>query len=305
MEDGFAQLVSLLASTVRLAVPLVLCALAGLFAERSGVVDIGLEGKMLAGAFAAASAAFWLDNAWAGLAASMLVATGFALLHGYACIAHRGNQVVTGMALNVLASGLTAVLAFAWFQEGGKTPTLPDPARFRPLELPFADAIASVPFLGPVYARLLSGHNALVYLAVALIPLVSFVVYRTRFGLRPQYLREALDETGIKNRLVIVSSCFSGAFIPALANDTTIVLTAAAHDRTSFGCQPERDWTYFGEAFINQAMRQNRPLLDAFGTAKLLIESWEARDNVRPSLPNSSVGSQTQVIQSAMTGRAR
>lgn len=128
---------------------------------------------------------------------------------------------------------------------------------------------------------------------------------RTRFALRPQYLREALDEAGIKNRLVIVSSCFSGAFIPALQNDNTIVLTAAAFDRTSFGCQPDRDWTYFGEAFINQAMRQNRSLTDAFDTAKLLIESWEARDNVRPSLPNSYVGPQTQVIQGAMTGRAR
>ncbi|MBT9445775.1 MAG: peptidase C13 [Hyphomonadaceae bacterium] len=128
---------------------------------------------------------------------------------------------------------------------------------------------------------------------------------RTRFALRPQYLREALDEAGIKNRLVIVSSCFSGAFIPALQNENTIILTAAAYDRTSFGCQPERDWTYFGEAFINQSMRQNRPLLDAFSTAKMLIESWEARDNVRPSLPNASVGAQTQVIQGAMTGRVR
>lgn len=129
--------------------------------------------------------------------------------------------------------------------------------------------------------------------------------YRTRFALRPQFLREALDETGIKNRLIIVSACFSGAFIPALASENTIILTAAAYDRTSFGCQPERDWTYFGEAFINQAMRQNRPLMDAFGTAKTLIESWEARDNVRPSLPNASVGAQTQVITNAMTGRVR
>jgi Peptidase C13 family len=129
--------------------------------------------------------------------------------------------------------------------------------------------------------------------------------FRTRFALRPQFLRDALDETGIKNRLVIVSACFSGAFIPALQNDTTIILTAAAHDRTSFGCQPERDWTYFGEAFINQSLRQNRPLMDAFGTAKLLIESWEARDNVRPSIPNASVGAQTQAITNAMKGRAR
>jgi hypothetical protein len=129
--------------------------------------------------------------------------------------------------------------------------------------------------------------------------------YRTRFALRPQFLRDALDEAGIRNRLVIVSSCFSGAFIPALQNDTTIILTAAAYDRTSFGCQPERDWTYFGDAFINQAMRQNRSLTDAFGTAKLLIESWEARDNIRPSLPNASIGAQTQAITAAMTGRAR
>ena len=75
MEEHFAQIVSLLASTVRLAVPLVLCALAGLFAERSGLVDIGLEGKMLAGAFAAACTAYWLQSPWLGLAVAIAVAT--------------------------------------------------------------------------------------------------------------------------------------------------------------------------------------------------------------------------------------
>jgi len=200
MEDQFAQLVSLLGSTVRLAVPLVLCALAGLFAERSGVVDIGLEGKMLAGAFAAASAAFWLQSAWAGLGAAMLVSTGFALVHGFACITHRGNQVVAGMALNVLAVGLTAVLAFAWFQEGGKTPALGDGARFRPIELPFAAEIGAIPYIGPFYARLVSGHNVLVYIAAALVPAAAFVVFRTRFGLRLRAVGEnphAVDTAGI------------------------------------------------------------------------------------------------------------
>jgi general nucleoside transport system permease protein len=200
MEDIVIQTVSLLASTVRLAVPLILCALAGLFAERSGVVDIGLEGKMLAGAFAAASVAFWLQSAWAGLAAAMLVSIAFALVHGFACITHRGNQVVAGMALNVLAVGLTAVLAFAWFQEGGKTPALADAARFRPLHLPFAAEIASVPVIGTIYTRLLSGHNALVYLTAALVPVVAFVVFRTRFGLRLRAVGEnphAVDTAGI------------------------------------------------------------------------------------------------------------
>lgn len=125
------------------------------------------------------------------------------------------------------------------------------------------------------------------------------------YAIYPAVLRESLDQIGVKNRLVIVSSCFAGAFIPALQNDTTMVFTAAAHDRTSFGCVPENDWTYFGDAFLNQTLRQNRSLNDAFSMAKILIESWEARENIRPSLPQSSIGAQTQVIQGAMTGRAR
>lgn len=126
----------------------------------------------------------------------------------------------------------------------------------------------------------------------------SYVIY-------PTVLRSSLDEVGIKNRLVIVSSCFAGAFIPALQSDTTMVFAAAAHDRTSFGCVPENDWTYFGDAFLNQTLRQNRTLQSAFDTAKVLIQSWEARDNIRPSLPQSYVGPNTQAITAAMTGRAK
>lgn len=125
------------------------------------------------------------------------------------------------------------------------------------------------------------------------------------YAIYPATLRESLDQIGVKNRLVIVSACFAGAFIPALQSDSTIVIAAAAHDRTSFGCAPENDWTYFGDAFVNQTLRQNRSLSDAFAMAKVLIESWEARENIRPSLPQSYVGSQTQPILAAMTGRAR
>lgn len=137
MEE-FAQFLSLLASTVRLSMPLILCALAGLFAERAGVVDIGLEGKMLAAAFAAGSAAAVSGSAWLGLVAAVAVSVVFALIHAFACVTHKGNQVVSGMALNVLAVGLTAVLAFAWFREGGQTPALQGAARFAPLELPLS-----------------------------------------------------------------------------------------------------------------------------------------------------------------------
>ena len=200
MDDQIAQIVSLLASAVRLAVPLVLAALAGLFAERSGVVDIGLEGKMLVGAFAAACAAHWLGSPWLGLVAALAVSVAFAMVHAFACVTHRGNQVVAGMAINVLAVGLTVVLAYAWFEEGGNTPALPDPARFRPIELPFAGALAQVPVLGRIYGGLVSGHNALIYLTVLLIPAVSFIVFRTRFGLRLRAVGEnphAVDTAGI------------------------------------------------------------------------------------------------------------
>lgn len=199
MED-FAQLLSLLASTVRLSVPLILCALAGLFAERAGVVDIGLEGKMLAAAFAAGTAAALSGSAWIGLSAAILVSVVFALIHAFACVTHRGNQVVSGMALNVLAVGLTAVLAFAWFREGGQTPALRGDARFAPIDLPFVETLSGAPILGPIYARLISGHNALVYLTALAIPAVAFVIFRTRFGLRLRAVGEnphAVDTAGI------------------------------------------------------------------------------------------------------------
>src|SRR5688572_12870303 len=100
-------------SALRLSIPLLFACLAGLWSERSGVVDIGLEGKMLAAAFAAAAAASATGNAAAGLAAAILASLGLALVHGFACISQRGNQIVSGVALNMLAAGLTAVLGHA------------------------------------------------------------------------------------------------------------------------------------------------------------------------------------------------
>ncbi len=200
MDDALAQAVSLLASTLRLAVPLVLAALAGLFAERSGVVDIGLEGKMLAAAFASAAVAHVSGSPWMGLTAAVAVSCALAGVHAYACVTQRGNQVVAGMAINVLAAGTTVVLAYAWFNEGGNTPALPDPARFRAIELPLAAALSGVPVLGRIYAGVVSGHNILVYAAAMLVPLVSFVVFRTRFGLRLRAVGEnphAVDTAGI------------------------------------------------------------------------------------------------------------
>ena len=192
--------VLVLDSTLRLSVPLILAALAGLFSERSGIIDIGLEGKMLGAAFAAAATAALTGSPWAGLAAGVGVSVLLAMVHGYACITHRGNQVVSGLALNILVSGLTAVLGVAWFAQGGRTPQLPGDARFLPLEWPGAAALRDVPGLDAVYSELLSGHNLIVYLAFLAVPAVAWVLYRTRFGLRLRAVGEnphSVDAAGV------------------------------------------------------------------------------------------------------------
>jgi general nucleoside transport system permease protein len=189
-----------LAAALRLSTPLILCAMAGLLSERSGIVDIGLEGKMLAAAFAAASVAAVTGSAWLALACGIVTATLMALLHGYACITQRGNQVVSGVAINLLASGLTTVLGSYWFQQGGQTPMLTDLGRFHPIQLPGVTLLNDVAILGPIYRDLVSGHNLIVYLALLSVPATHWLVDRTRFGLRLRAVGEypqAVDTAGV------------------------------------------------------------------------------------------------------------
>ncbi|MFM2043629.1 MAG: hypothetical protein RLY86_2205 [Pseudomonadota bacterium] len=214
----FALVLSLLDSTLRLAAPLILAALAGLYSERAGVIDIGLEGKMLAGAFAAAAAAAVTGSAWIGLLAAIGASLSLAVVHGFACISQKGNQVVSGFAINIIAAGLTAVLAAAWFGLGGRTPNLDGAARFAAIDLPLAATLAGVPVLGPIYADLLSGHNILVYLALAAVPVTAWIAYRTRFGLRLRAVGEnpaAVDTAGIsvpalRYRAVLIAGLLCG-----------------------------------------------------------------------------------------------
>jgi simple sugar transport system permease protein len=200
-------------STLRLATPLLLACLAGLYSERSGVFDIGLEGKILVSAFAAAATANVAGSVWTALLAAVLASTGFALIHGFACITARGNQIVSGVAINFLAAGLTAVLGHAWFSQGGKTPALPPEARLGALDWPLAETLAGVPLLGPVYAGLISGHTLLVYVAFAAAPFTWWALWRTRFGLRLRAVGEnpaAVDTAGVsvvRMRYLAVACC--------------------------------------------------------------------------------------------------
>jgi Peptidase C13 family len=108
--------------------------------------------------------------------------------------------------------------------------------------------------------------------------------------LTPQQVAAALDGEGIKNRVVIVSACFSGIFVPPLRNDNTIVITAADANNTSFGCAPERDWTYFGDAFFRQALLPGTDFENAFEHARILIEGWELMDRAPHSNPQGYFG---------------
>jgi len=196
----FLTLIQVLDSSVRLAVPLLLACLAGLYSERAGIFDIGLEGKMLMAAFFSGAVAAASGSVWLGLLAGILSSMALSGLHGLASITFRGNQLISGVAINFLAAGMTVLIAQDWFQQGGRTPSLMGAARFNPIELPFAESLSGVPFLGPIYSELLSGHSVLVYLAFLAVPATWWILYRTRFGLRLRAVGEnpaAVDTAGV------------------------------------------------------------------------------------------------------------
>jgi simple sugar transport system permease protein len=218
--DLYAEI---LASTIRYSVPLVLACLAGLWSERSGIVDIGLEGKMLAAAFVAASAAAVYGSAWIGLLLAIAASVGLALIHGYASINQRGNQVVSGVAINLLAAGLAVVLGNEWFKEGGRTPALTSEGRFMPVDAAGALGLADVPVIGAI-VKVFFSHAIITYFAFLMVPLTAWALTRTRFGLRLRAVGEnphAVDTAGIsvaalRYKAVLIAGVLcgvAGAFI--------------------------------------------------------------------------------------------
>lgn len=210
----FLTIIQIFDSTIRLATPLLLACLAGLYSERAGIFDIGLEGKMLAAAFFSGAVAYVSGNVWlgllAGIAASMLLSG----LHGLASITFRGNQLISGVAINFLAAGITVLIAQDWFNQGGRTPSLSGGARFSGLEFPFAigpteaeaagksvsELVAHTNVVNQIYSELISGHSILVYGAFLTVPLTWWILYRTRFGLRLRAVGEApeaVDTAGV------------------------------------------------------------------------------------------------------------
>ncbi len=200
----FLTFVQLADATVRMSIPLLLACLAGLFSERAGIFDIGLEGKMLAAAFFAAAVSFSTGSVWIGLLAGLAASLALSVIHGLASITLRGNQLISGVAINFLAAGLTVVVAQSWFKQGGRTPQLSGASRFDGLDWPGAltrvREIMTAPPPQQFYSEFISGHSILVYFAFLCVPASWWLLYRTRFGLRLRAVGEnpaAVDTAGI------------------------------------------------------------------------------------------------------------
>ncbi|PYT03849.1 MAG: sugar ABC transporter permease, partial [Acidobacteria bacterium] len=178
-------------SAIRLATPLILAALGGLFSERSGVINIALEGLMLAGAFTAASITYYADSPWVGLLAAILAGASIALIHAVACIRFKADQVVSGTAINILLTGVPALLSGAFFLSSGSTPQIP-----KEHLIPYTPIV----------------------IAAALVPLTWYVLNRTPFGLRLRAVGEnpeAADAAGVSVRAmrytaVLLSGALAG-----------------------------------------------------------------------------------------------
>src|SRR5579885_2321868 len=183
--------VNLLFSSIRLATPLILAALGGMFSERSGVINIALEGLMLAGAFTAASITYYAGSPWVGLFAAIIAGAAIAMLHAVACIRFKADQVVSGTAINILLTGIPALLSGAFFLSSGSTPQIPE-----------GHLIPYTP----------------VVIAFALVPVTWYPLNRTPFGLRLRAVGEnpeAADAAGVSVPLmrytgVLLSGALAG-----------------------------------------------------------------------------------------------
>ena len=122
--------------------------------------------------------------------------------------------------------------------------------------------------------------------------------------LTPSQFAATLGRHGFRNRLIVIQSCFSGQFIPALASPRTVVVTAASSMKPSFGCSPGNDWTFFGHALINQAMRSKDTLVRQIRRAMVTIIGWEQKLKIDPSSPQVSIGSETAGWLAALDARA-
>ena len=184
--------IGLFFSTLRLATPLLLAALGGLFSERAGIINVALEGLMLAGAFTAAVVTYFTGNPWIGLIAGMAAGAALALLHAVVCIRFKADQVVSGMAINILMIGVPALLSGALFASTGATP-----------QVPRENLLQTTPIV----------------LAFLFVPVTWYILNRTRYGLRLRAVGEnpeAADTAGVNVARIRYSAVIMSGVLGAI-----------------------------------------------------------------------------------------
>ena len=190
MADLFT--IALIFSTIRLSTPLILAAIGGMFSERSGVINIALEGMMLAGAFTAAATTYATGNPWVGLVCAVVAGLLIALIHAVACIRYAADQVVVGTAINIMMIGLPGFLSGAFFLSSGSTP-----------QMPIEQLVPRAPIV----------------MAFVAVPLAWYVLYRTPFGLRLRAVGEnpgAADAAGVNVAAIRYSGVLISGALAAL-----------------------------------------------------------------------------------------
>jgi simple sugar transport system permease protein len=208
-----AFILGLLAAGIRLATPLLLAALGEIFAERAGILNIGVDGMMLIGALCGFLGSYYSGSPWVGALTAMLGAGLISLIHAYLSISLAADQVVSGIAVNLLSLGLATFLNRGIFG----LPLLPPKANsFSPVGLPL---LSQIPFLGPIFFN----HHALVYTAILLVPICYIVLFKTTWGLRITAVGEdprAAEAVGIDVSRVRYGAVFVGGLLAGLAGAT-------------------------------------------------------------------------------------
>lgn len=180
-------IITTLSRSLAYGTPLLLGTLGEIYAERSGVLNLGVEGMMIMGAYSAFTTAYITGNPWLGILVAAVVGGAFSLIHAFTCVTLKANQVVSGLSLTMLGLGLSGMFGRGW--EGKPLPvTIPKIT---------ISGLSKIPFLGPIFFE---GQNLIVYLTILLVPLLWYILYRTRIGITIRSVGESpatADSLGI------------------------------------------------------------------------------------------------------------
>lgn len=246
------SLIDFLSATIRTATPIALATLACAFSERAGVINIGIEGIMIASAFAGAVAAYYSNCAWLGMLAGMLTGMILAAIIAILSVYCNGDQVVIGIGLNLFGPGLSYLLMFKIWGSRGTSPWLPG---FSGIELPI---IKDIPFIGDI----LSGYNPFIYICIILTIFMHYVLYHTKYGLRiravgenPNFVATAgINVYRLRSQAVLIGGILAGLAGVSLSLGSVNVFTngmTANKGFLAFAANRFGQWTPGGSYLVS------------------------------------------------------